>query len=107
MSLSHFDEKSGVITFKTSWGCWWQTVFEVHIIVNLPDNTKPRNVKVIINANDMECKVHDSILFKVELPTNYVINSSLVYVETIRCSWWINSGPSHRQYAIWFRSYFR
>lgn len=69
MSLSHFDEKSGVITFKTSWGCWWQTVFEVHIIVNLPDNTKPRNVKVIINANDMECKVHDSILFKVELPT--------------------------------------
>lgn len=60
-------------------------MFEVHIIVNLPDNTKPRNVKVTINANDMECKVHDSILFKVELPNNYVINSSLFYVETIRC----------------------
>lgn len=99
MSLSHFDEKSGVITFKTSWGCWWQTVFEVHIIVNLPENTKSSNVKLIINANDMECEVHDSILFKVGLPTIYVINSrpNLSYVETITCSRWIKLGPSHRQ----------
>ncbi|XP_054285380.1 nudC domain-containing protein 2-like [Macrosteles quadrilineatus] len=64
MSLSHFDEKSGVVSFKTSWGTWWQTVDEVYISVDLPSNTKAKNVKVTIKTNNVECIVYDKVLFK-------------------------------------------
>lgn len=65
MPLSHFDEKSGVVAFKTSWGSWWQTVDEVHITINLPNNTKSKDVKVKISANRIECIVHGNIVFMV------------------------------------------
>lgn len=65
MSLSHFDEKSGVVPFKTEWGSWWQTVHEVHIEVNLPPNTRSKDVNVKIQTNHIECIVHKNTIFKV------------------------------------------
>uniref|UniRef100_A0A1B6JK04 CS domain-containing protein n=1 Tax=Homalodisca liturata TaxID=320908 RepID=A0A1B6JK04_9HEMI len=67
MSLSHFDEKSGVIKFNTAWGCWWQTVFEVHLSVNVPNNTKSKDVRINISANNIECIVHNTIILKGQL----------------------------------------
>lgn len=65
MSLSHFDEKSGIIPCLTSWGSWWQTVHEVHIEINLPKNTRSRDVKVKINPNLIECIVREEPVIKV------------------------------------------
>ncbi|PNF21573.1 NudC domain-containing protein 2 [Cryptotermes secundus] len=63
-SLSHFDEKSGVVSCITDWGCWWQTVHEVHIEVNLPKNTKAKEVSVRVCPNEINCTVCKNIVFK-------------------------------------------
>lgn len=65
MSLSHFDEKSGIVPFKTEWGSWWQTVYEVHIEVDLPVNTRSKDASVKIQTNYIECVVHKNTIFKV------------------------------------------
>lgn len=65
--LSHFDEKSGVIPCSTPWGKWWQTVAEVHIEVNLPQQTRAKNVKVVGKPNFIECVVHGNTIFKVNI----------------------------------------
>ncbi|PSN42495.1 hypothetical protein C0J52_09796 [Blattella germanica] len=63
-SLSHFDEKSGVVSFCTDWGRWWQTVHEVHIEVNLPENTRGKEVSVKVTPNEIDCIVRKNVLFK-------------------------------------------
>lgn len=84
MPLSHFDEKSGIVAFKTSWGSWWQTVDEVHITINLPNNTKSKDVKVKISANRIECIVHGNIVFMVSFIAchtflGFIIKKKLFY----------------------------
>jgi hypothetical protein len=66
-SLSHFDEKSGVVSCITDWGCWWQTVHEVHIEVNLPKNTKAKEVSLKVCPNEINCIVCNNAVFKVQL----------------------------------------
>lgn len=66
--LSHFDEKSGVVSCITDWGCWWQTVHEVHIEVNLQKNTKAKEVSVRVCPNEINCAVCKNLVFKVQLP---------------------------------------
>jgi hypothetical protein len=64
-SLSHFDEKSGVVSFDTEWGRWWQNVHEVHIEVNVPDNTKAKDVSVKVCSSEIICTVCNKVVFKV------------------------------------------
>jgi hypothetical protein len=65
-SLSHFDEKSGIVSCITDWGCWWQTVHEVHIEVSLPKNTKGKEVSVKVCPNEISCIVCNNAVFKVQ-----------------------------------------
>ena len=37
---SHFDEKSGIVSCKTSWGVWSQTVEEVNIEIEATESIK-------------------------------------------------------------------
>lgn len=64
-NLSHFDERSGVVSCRTDWGCWWQTVHEVHIEVNLSKNTKAKDVSVKVRATEINCTVCKEVVFKV------------------------------------------
>lgn len=64
MSLSHFDEKRGVIACTTEWGRWWQTVGEVCIEVNLPNGTRAKQVAVNIKPKCIECIVKGETIFK-------------------------------------------
>lgn len=64
MSLSHFDERSGIVAVDTPWGRWWQTVSEVLIEVNIPDGTPGKQCKVIITPKHIECRVLDKVIFK-------------------------------------------
>lgn len=63
--LSHFDEKSGIVRCSTPWGCWWQTVQEVHIEVNLPPNTKSKEITAIIKPKNIEVTVKKETVLKV------------------------------------------
>jgi hypothetical protein len=63
--LSHFDEKSGVVSFDTEWGRWWQNVHEVHIEVNVPKNTKAKEVSVKVCPSEISCTVCNKVVFKV------------------------------------------
>jgi hypothetical protein len=64
-NLSHFDEKSGVVSFGTEWGRWWQNVHEVHIEVNIPKNTKAKEVSVKVCPSEINCIVCNKTVFKV------------------------------------------
>lgn len=63
-NLSHFDEKSGVVSFGTEWGRWWQNVHEVHIEVNIPKNTKAKEVSVKVCPSEINCIVCNKTVFK-------------------------------------------
>lgn len=65
-SLSHFDEKSGVVSFDTDWGRWWQNVHEVHIEVNVPNNTRAKDVSVKVCPGEISCTVCNKVVFKVQ-----------------------------------------
>lgn len=64
MSLSHFDEKSGIVSVKTPWGRWWQIVDEVFIEVEIPPGTPGKECYIKIEAKYIECRVTDKCYFK-------------------------------------------
>ena len=63
--LSHFDETSGVISFLTSWGRWWQTVYDIQIEIFSKEKIRSKDVKINIKSNNIECNIKDSQIFKV------------------------------------------
>ncbi|GIY30031.1 nudC domain-containing protein 2 [Caerostris extrusa] len=63
MSLSHFDERSGIVAVGTPWGRWWQTVSEVFIEVNVTPGTPGKHCRVTIKPNNIECRVQDQVIF--------------------------------------------
>ncbi|KAJ9600785.1 hypothetical protein L9F63_001065 [Diploptera punctata] len=80
-NLSHFDEKSGFISFSTEWGRWWQTVHEVHIEVNLPENTKAKNVSLKVTPREIDCVVHKNVIFKGRLFSTVHPNETVWTIE--------------------------
>jgi len=64
-SISHFDEKSGCVRSATPWGCWWQTISEVHIEVNVPKNTKSKDVSVVVKPKHIAVSVNKKTVFEV------------------------------------------
>ncbi|XP_054720238.1 nudC domain-containing protein 2-like [Uloborus diversus] len=64
MSLSHFDERSGIVAADTPWGRWWQTVNEVFIEINVPPETPGKLCKISIRPNCIECNVRNEEILK-------------------------------------------
>lgn len=65
VDLTHFEEKSGVICFSTSWGRWWQTVYDIQIEIISKERIRSKDVKINVKSNNIECKIKDLHLFKV------------------------------------------
>lgn len=61
----HFDEKSGVVPSKTSWGNWAQTIDEVFIEVNVPKGTKGREISCDIKPKSIKFCLKGKEFFKV------------------------------------------
>lgn len=61
----HFDEKSGVVPSKTSWGNWAQTIDEVFIEVNVPKGTKGREISCDIKPKSIKFCLKGQEFFKV------------------------------------------
>lgn len=64
-SISHFDEKSGVVAFSTEWGQWWQNIDEIHIEITKISNLKPKEVSVIITTNSIKCVIRGTVILQV------------------------------------------
>ena len=62
-----FDEKSGVIWSSTEWGSWGQTIEEIFIKVNLPENTTSKQVVCKITAKSIKCVVRGNVIFEVHV----------------------------------------
>lgn len=80
--ISNFDEKSGFIAIKTSWGRWWQTVYEIHIEIELPPNTRGKNCAVKITPTSIECIVNGTVLLKVIIYLLIFLKSKSTYTAT-------------------------
>ena len=61
---AHFDEKSGIVLCRTSWGTWGQTVDDVQIEVDVAKGTKGRDVKCTIQPKEISLSVHGETVFK-------------------------------------------
>lgn len=68
----HFEERSGVVPCKTPWGCWYQTMEEVFIEVNVPHGTSGKEVKCHLGSRLIELSVKGEEIFKVM----YFLNGS-------------------------------
>ena len=62
---NHFEERSGVILCRTSWGSWYQTMEEVFIEVNVPHGTSGKEVSCILGSKHIELHVKGQEIFKV------------------------------------------
>lgn len=56
-TMSHFDERSGVVYCETPWGQWGQTIEEVFVEVNVPEGTRARDVRCSIHPRRITVKV--------------------------------------------------
>lgn len=63
----HFEERSGVVSCKTPWGSWYQTMEEVFIEVNVPNGTSGKEVKCHLGSRDIELHVKGKEIFKVKV----------------------------------------
>eukprot|EP00039_Didymoeca_costata_P030171 m.28192 g.28192 ORF g.28192 m.28192 type:complete len:157 (-) comp7980_c0_seq2:85-555(-) len=58
--MSHFDEQSGVVECPTPWGFWYQTIEEVVVIINVPEGTSAKNLKINIASKKLSAKLPGS-----------------------------------------------
>ena len=63
--MTHFDETSGTIPCKTSWGQWYQTMEEVFVEVNVPEGTKAKEIKCNISSKTLSFSLKDKEQIKV------------------------------------------
>ena len=61
---AHFDEKSGLVQCRTSWGTWGRTVDDVQIEVNVEKGTKSKDVKCTIQPKEIALSVRGERVFK-------------------------------------------
>ena len=63
--MSLFEEKSGLVVSKTDWGSWAQTIEDVVIEINVPKNTKAKDVRCRISPKSLTVFVRDAEIIKV------------------------------------------
>ena len=75
----HFDEKSGVVPSKTSWGNWAQTIDEVFIEVDVPKGTKGREISCDIKPKSIKFCLKGREFFKVTQSVIMIYSFSIVF----------------------------
>lgn len=79
--MSNFDEKSGIISHKTQFGSWHQTVSEVTILVQIESGTRGKQCKVEIKPKSIKCQVKDKIIFQGKLYSTVIEDESVWTIE--------------------------
>ncbi|XP_065332323.1 nudC domain-containing protein 2-like [Cloeon dipterum] len=65
--LSFYDMKGGFAPVKTEFGRWWQTVYEIHLEVDLPPNTRGKECVVNITTTELSVQVRGETKLKGKL----------------------------------------
>ena len=63
--MSLFEEKSGLVVSKTDWGSWAQTIEDVVIEINVPKDTKAKDVRCRITPKSLTVFVQGAEIIKV------------------------------------------
>ncbi|XP_069510382.1 nudC domain-containing protein 2 [Ambystoma mexicanum] len=63
----HFDERSGVVPCRTSWGLWYQTMEEVYIEVAVPPGTTAKEVQCVLESRHLSLIVRGKNILKGKL----------------------------------------
>ena len=66
-SVANLEEKFGPVVSVTDWGRWWQTGHEVHIEVDVPEGTKPKELRVDIQPMSIHVGYLDQTYFRVKV----------------------------------------
>uniref|UniRef100_A0A8C5Q2W6 NudC domain-containing protein 2 n=2 Tax=Leptobrachium leishanense TaxID=445787 RepID=A0A8C5Q2W6_9ANUR len=66
MSL-HFDERSGIVPCKTPWGCWYQTMEEIFIEVQVPPGTQAKDIQCKLASRDIRLALQGKEIIKGKL----------------------------------------
>ncbi|XP_063970691.1 nudC domain-containing protein 2-like isoform X2 [Lytechinus pictus] len=78
--MANFDEKSGVVPCLTPWGCWYQTMDEVMVEINVPEGTTSKAIKATFGVNTLSCSV-PGVEIKGELYSRVVADECLWSLE--------------------------
>lgn len=62
-----FEERSGLVPCATPWGCWYQTMEEVFVEVNVPQGTRARDVECSLKSRHLALTVAGKEVLKVPL----------------------------------------
>ncbi|CAD5112515.1 DgyrCDS1728 [Dimorphilus gyrociliatus] len=65
--MSHFDERSGIVSVETPWGKWWQTISEIYIEVNVKEGTRGKDVNVEFKPSTLRVDVCGETVIKGDL----------------------------------------
>lgn len=81
MSLSHFQEKAGVISCETEWGSWSQNCDEITIEVKLSGKYKPKELDISISTKTLCCKVRSDVIIEVGMAVSkaYITANFKIY----------------------------
>lgn len=63
--MADFDERSGIVACKTSWGLWFQTLDEVSMEISVDNSLKPKEVSVVCQQKHLTVKIRNSSLIEV------------------------------------------
>ncbi|XP_068129134.1 nudC domain-containing protein 2 isoform X2 [Hyperolius riggenbachi] len=72
----NFDERSGVVPCQTPWGCWYQTMEEVFIEVQVPPGTQSREIRCKLGIRDVSLAVRDSQILQGRLYDSTISDES-------------------------------
>ncbi|XP_063301349.1 nudC domain-containing protein 2 [Pelobates fuscus] len=64
---ANFEERSGIVSCTTPWGCWYQTMEEVFIEVHVPPGTQARDIHCKLGSRDIRLTVQGKDVIKGKL----------------------------------------
>ena len=83
--MADFDERSGIVACKTSWGLWFQTLDEVSMEISVDNSLKPKEVSVVCQQKHLTVKIRNSSLIEVCC----CINIEAYMVMRLGCNTWV------------------
>uniref|UniRef100_A0A8C4NB28 NudC domain containing 2 n=1 Tax=Eptatretus burgeri TaxID=7764 RepID=A0A8C4NB28_EPTBU len=60
-----FDERSGVVRCQAPWGCWYQTLEDVVLEIDLPEGTSARNIKCVLEPSRLSVSLSGNCILQV------------------------------------------
>lgn len=74
--MADFDERSGIVSCKTPWGLWFQTLDEISLEIDVDKNLKSREIEVKCQHTDLTVTIRGEKLMHVCCVTHLSISTT-------------------------------